>query len=528
MTIRNYQNHLSALETTPILASLCQLQRGIERECLRVDQNGHIAQTPHPIALGSPLTHPSITTDFSEALMELITPVTTQIDELLRTLNHIHVYIYQHLGDEILWAASMPCILPNDELIPLANYGHSNIAQQKTIYRRGLGHRYGRLMQTIAGIHYNFSLPDQFWQHYQSICGDQGNLQDFITRSYFHLIRNFRRYSWLLLYLFGASPVVCKSFLQGREHRLLSFDQGSLFGPDATALRMGQLGYQSHVQSQLNISYNCLGQYLHGLTDAIQTPHWQYEKIGIKRDGEYQQLSGNILQIENEFYSTIRPKRATPSGEKPANVLKAKGVEYIEIRLLDINPYLPLGIDKSQIQFLDTFLLYCLFKDSPFENETDLKDIKENQSLMVEQGRSRNLELWQHGERRHFTQWATEIFAELSPIAKLLDQAQNQTNQHQTDQHQTVVRQNQSLLDHPHATPSGRILAQMGNTEVPFFRFAMNQSLAHRSYFRNQELNQEQIKYYDFLVSQSLEKQKEIEQADSLDFDTFLQQYFDQ
>jgi len=191
------------------------IQRGFERECLRVDRSGQLARTPHPAALGSKLTHPWITTDYAEALLEFITPPSTDSAYPLAFLADIHHFCAQQLAGEYLWAGSMPCKIGADADIAIADYGRSNAARFKMVYREGLGLRYGRAMQTIAGAHYNWSLPDAFWPQLRDCCGGSGTLQDFVNQRYFGLIRNFMRYGWLVPYLFGASPAVCQSFMQG-------------------------------------------------------------------------------------------------------------------------------------------------------------------------------------------------------------------------------------------------------------------------------------------------------------------------
>jgi glutamate--cysteine ligase len=200
--------------------------RGIEKESLRVTSDGTLAQTPHPPALGAALTHDRITTDYSESLLEFITPVSRDIDGTLNTLEDIHSFVYRHLDRELLWSSSMPCIVAGDAGIPVARYGSSNVGRMKTVYRNGLGHRYGRLMQAIAGVHYNFSMPEAYWQAAHGSEGSDLSLQDYITSRYLDLIRNFHRWSWLLIYLFGASPAVCASFMRGRgQHPLQPFDE---------------------------------------------------------------------------------------------------------------------------------------------------------------------------------------------------------------------------------------------------------------------------------------------------------------
>ena len=224
---------------------LLGIRRGIEKESLRTKRSGSLARTPHPAVLGSALMHPHITTDYSESQLELITGVHAGVQDCLDELTQIHQYTLRALecSEETLWVGSMPCGLPPDENIPICSYGSSNIGRAKSVYRMGLGHRYGRRMQTISGIHYNWSLP--------GLSNDE----------HFALIRNFRRHAFVLLTLFGASPAVCSSFVAGREHKLLPLTEHTLHQPHATSLRMGPLGYQSNAQASLAVSYNSLDSY---------------------------------------------------------------------------------------------------------------------------------------------------------------------------------------------------------------------------------------------------------------------------
>jgi glutamate--cysteine ligase len=363
---------LDRLKQTSGSHCLSAISHGLEKESLRVDPNGHIAMTPHPAGLGSALTHPQITTDFSEALMEFITPVRQDVDATIAHLSDIHTFIYSQLPrEELLWTSSMPCIIAKDEDIPLAQYGSSNSGKLKTLYRKGLGYRYGRTMQTISGIHFNFSLPDAFWPLYHELLGSTQTIPEFRTDQYFGLIRNFRRYSWLLVYLFGASPALCSSFVRNRpNHGLENYDdKGTLYLPYGTSLRMGDLGYTSKAQAGLYISYNSLQQYADGLLQAIKTPYPPYGNFATA-DGSPAQINSNVLQIENEFYSTIRPKRITPPGKRPVHILRTEGVQYIEVRCIDLNPFMAVGIDAETMHFLNAFLLYCLLRESPPSRST--------------------------------------------------------------------------------------------------------------------------------------------------------------
>lgn len=501
---------------------LKHLQRGIEKESLRVSSAGKLAQTPHPYGLGSALTHPYVTTDFSESLLELITPVSTSIDETLETLDTVHRDVYQHLASEEMWGASMPCVMAGNDSIPIAQYGSSNVATMKTVYRNGLGNRYGRVMQTIAGIHYNFSLPQELWVALQQQDYNKQTLQDYITDSYFKLIRNFRRYSWLLIYLYGASPAVCKSFLNGREHKLQEFDQDTVFLPYATALRMGDLGYQSSAQENLKICYNSIDNYIDTLRDAITNQHPDYEKVGMIKNGEYQQLSTALLQIENEFYSPIRPKRVTASAQTPLGALRDQGVEYIEVRCIDVNPYLPMGIDADQIKFIDCFLLYCLFERSPDCDDAERARINHNLKAVVNQGRQPRLTLQDRHSNPTLVDWGNQLLDGTEKIAALLDQA------HGGDNYQRVCRQQRQKLSDPSFTPSAQILADMREQKLSFFQHALALSKQHGDHFRQRPLSTEQKLHFQQLAEQSLRDQTDIEQADTISFDQYLDNYYQQ
>ena len=493
------------------------VRRGIEKESLRVTPEGYISSISHPLALGSTLTNPYITTDFSEALLEFITPAYGDLNECLQVLEDIHRFTVQNLEeDEMLWVASMPCPMGETEEIPIAQYGSSNIGQLKTLYRNGLSHRYGSLMQSIAGLHYNFSMPESFWQPYQKMCDHEGSLQDFRTEKYLHLIRNFHRYSWLLIYLFGASPAACKCFVRDREHSLQTLDEHTLYLPDATCLRMGNLGYKSEAQKSLFVCYNDLPAYVDCLDQAMRTPYPEYEVLGEKSNGEHLQINTNLLQLENEFYSTIRPKRNVKDNQRPLQALTESGIEYIEVRALDLNPYLPLGIDAEQIRFLDTFLLHCLLSESPDCNEKEFFEVASNIALVVERGREPELELTLEGASMPMREWANSFLEDLTHSASMLDHI------HAGDDYRSSLDAQSAKIADSELTPSGRILKDMKEGNLSFFEFSMQQSRAHRDYFQNNELSEEIESMMRDTASSSLLKQKELEAQDSVDFDQFL------
>lgn len=518
-------HRIDALNTAQGRRILTEIGRGIEKESLRITPDGKLAQTAHPAALGSALTHSSITTDYSEALMEFITPVSQSIDASLRTLEEVHTYVYQHLGDDILWSASMPCIMTGDDGIPVAQYGSSNVANMKTVYRYGLGHRYGRLMQTIAGIHYNFSMPQEFWQQAWQQSGGEGSLEDYTTTRYLGLIRNFQRYSWLLVYLFGASPAVCASFLKGAtDHNLIPFEEDarSLYLPYGTALRMGDLGYNSDAQKDLNICYNSLDNYIQTLSNAILQPHPDYAAIPSGDNGNYQQLSDSLLQIENEFYGPIRPKRVARSGETPLGALRRGGIEYIEVRCIDVNPFTAVGLDAQQIRFVDTFLLFCLLEDSPPCTDAEQAIIDHNFKTIVNRGREPELTLQDHSGERLFSELSDCLLEAMEPIARLMDEA------FENDDYQAALEEQKSKVGDPELTPSARMLREMRESELPFFRLEMEYSKRWAEHFRQITLTPEVEKKLNDETRRSIEARQKIEQSDSIDFKQYLADFYAQ
>ncbi len=518
--LAHIQSTLAVLGQPAGLGALANLRHGVEKESLRIDPEGRLALTPHPPGLGAALTHDCITTDFSESLMEFITPVAGDPFATVRTLEDIHTFIYSQLPrEELLWTSSMPCVLPDSNQIPLARYGSSNIATLKTLYRRGLGFRYGRTMQTIAGIHFNFSLPDSLWRLLQTQEGNDEPLETFRTARYFALIRNFRRCSWLLLYLFGASPALCRSFVRHTpNHGLEPWDEASLYLPYATSLRMGDLGYTSKAQAGLGISYNSVGEYTDGLLRAIQTPYEPYLAFSTD-DGSPAQVNPNILQMEAEFYSTIRPKRIPAKGERPVTALRKHGVEYIEVRCLDLNPFLAVGIDEETMHFLSGFLLYCALQPSPPSHGGEQAEIDMNHKAVVRRGREPGLMLLRQGEALTLQGWAQEILDGVAAIAELLDKATGKPL------HSAATALQRAKVSDSSLTPSARVLERMRELKTSYFRFAMNQSLANSDFFRARQLPPE--RQQDFLQrsARSIEQQRAIEQADTVDFTSFLQQF---
>jgi glutamate--cysteine ligase len=495
-------------------------RKGVEKESLRVRPDGSLAQTPHPALLGSALTNEHITTDYSEALLELVTPAFTQSWELLQYLLDLHEFVYRHLGDELLWATSMPCAIERDADIPLAQYGRSHVGRMKTVYRNGLGLRYGRMMQAISGVHFNYSFPVRFWEAWAAARGAAAHGTPFVSACYFDLLRNYRRYGWLVLYLFGVSPVVCKSFLRGRDPELADFGAGTAFEPYATSLRMSDVGYRNRNQAGLAVSVNSLEEYIHDLTRAITTAHPPYEALGVEVNGEYRQLNANILQIENEYYSFIRPKRVARSGERPTKALRRAGVEYVEVRALDVSAFDPVGVNQNKLRFLEAFLALCLMKDSEPIASAEQGVLDQNHLTVARRGREPGVTLLRDGRSVALHEWARELLDGMAGICEVLDRGDPGRPYSQALATQSAKIEDVTL------TPSARLMNELSAGES-FFDLALRMSAMHKAYFLDlYPPNEERLREFSEEAKESLAAQQAIEAADRGTFAEYLARYF--
>lgn len=496
---------------------LGMLNHGLEKEALRIDQYGYLSKKPHPRALGAALTHPTITTDFSEAQLELVTGVHNSIEGCMQEMEEIHRFVYEELEDELLWPSSMPCMLRGEKSIPLANYGTSHLGRFKQIYRQGLALRYGKYMQTISGMHYNFSIPSILWEHYADMC-DVPDSGEFRNQSYLALIRNVRRYTWLLVYLFGTSPAVCGSFLAGRAHNLQPFDGESYYLPHATSLRMGPLGYQSTAQARHYISYNSLGDYTASMIPLLTVPDREYLKLGMRSaSGEYQQLALSLLQTEAESYTPIRPKPQAKSDLRPILALDRHGIEYVEVRCLDLNPFYPTGIDRSTLYFLDTFLLFAWLVDSPKDTKLTWTESQRNQTVVVEQGRDLKVRVNVDGRYQSLSEQGLNVIDLVTQVAEILDEVVDGSK------HRDAVELQREKLLNASRTPSALVLQQMVDWDKSYYRTIETLSRQHRTDLLSQELTSARRSYFVRLATQSVQEQHQLELAVDGTFDQYLQ-----
>jgi glutamate--cysteine ligase len=517
---RQYERRLAGLINSREQRLLCEGPRGVERESLRVYPDGHIAQTEHPIGLGSALTNPHVTTDYAEALTELVTPTFHTNAALLQYLMDLHQFVYSQIGDELLWATSMPCALRGEADVPIARFGSSHQGRVKSIYRHGLLIRYGGIMQAISGVHFNYSLPAQFWPLYAQVCQSRDEGQGFISAGYFDMLRNYRRYGWIVSYLFGASPALCSTFLKGRtDHGLEPWGNDSFIGPHATSLRMSDIGYRNRGQHEVPVSVNHIDEYLRDLRRAVTTPHPAFQRLGVKVDGEYRQLSGNLLQIENEYYSYVRPKRALRANERTIHALARAGVEYVEVRALDNSAFDPVGVNLRKLYFVEAFVQLLLLKSSPPIDATEEASIDSNHLLVARHGRQPGLTLVRDGRNVSMIGWAGELLDSMTGICELLDAG------HPDRPYSATLKEQQAKLQDVEQTPSARLLRELHAHGEGFSKLALRYSLDHRRSIEAHPTNAGRRREFEEEAQESLEAKRSLEASQRGSFDEYLAHY---
>jgi glutamate--cysteine ligase len=315
---------------------------------------------------------------------------------------------------------------------------------------------------------------------------------------------------------------LCKSFGGESELHIKSLSADTTYEPFGTSLRMSDLGYSNQNQARINISLNSLDEYIRDLAAATRRPEPAYEKFGVKVGGEYQQLNANQLQIENEYYSSVRPKRVARSGERPTAALHRGGIEYVEIRSIDINTFDPVGINQNTMRFVEAFLIYCLLEDSPPLDSDSLAEVARNQTQTAKQGRDPEFRLIRDGDEVSLANWANEILGKVSDVAELIDRDSG------TDSYLKSVHLMRAMVDEPETTPSARLLREIRDADCSFFELALNFGQSHRDYLASIEPLHEQVtERFSREVADSIQRQIDIESTDDISLDEYLSNYFD-
>jgi glutamate--cysteine ligase len=478
---------------------------GLERETIRVGNEGKISLTPHPEKLGAAYTHPLIKTDFSESQVEYATKPSIQTKIVLKNLADLHSFTYKAIDKENLWPFSMPPQLPDlEDEIPLAVYGNTPDAEKKTIYRRGLGHRYGRKMQTISGVHVNISFSKPLMEWVSKNRYGVKLTRDIQSEIYLDTIRNFNRYSFLILYFFGASPAMHKSFTK-KNPLLQEYNNDTYFGQYATTLRLSELGYTSQVQKNIFISTNSIQEYIESLCYAINTQYTPYTKFNDISKKEKHQLNDHYLQLENEYYALIRPKQIPKNDERPIDSLNKRGIRYLEVRCIDVDPFSPIGVSEEAILFTQIYLMYCLLEDSPKTSQEEKINWDRNQFDVCWNGRNLKTEYTVFDQQKTIIDFGNSILDKLQGIAEFWDR--NSKSVKYTE----VIKNQRFKLEHPEVTPSGSILKIFERDKVGFLELGNSIAKKYKAYFLQRGMEEKVETILNEMRDQSLNDLIQIE-----------------
>lgn len=456
---------------------------GLEREGQRITSSGDLALTDHPAVFGNKLTNPQITTDFAESQLELITPALPTIEDTYESLLAITREAEAGIETELLWPLSMPPRLPEEEQIPIARFDDSPEGRERSVYRQGLALRYGKKMQMISGVHYNYSFSEELLELLRTWLGQGETEREFRDNLYFGVARNFLRYRWLPIYLFGASPVIDISYQPVIRQELKLVEDCcpecrnlvDHYQRYATSLRVSRFGYSDAIQRQYPVSYNSLAEYVGDIRRLLSIHNREYARLGLVRDGQPIQLNANVLQKESEFYAAIRLKRAAGKGRSQLDALEDQGVQYLEVRTLDLNPYEKAGISLDQLYFLQVFLAFCLFEESKPMGRGELQNANQNHHLAALLGRRPRLMLHRSGFFPVALRvWASELFKKLAIVASLMDRGGD-------GKYRRVVEAEYRKVLDLSLLPAARILQEMAEYGESHAEFGLDLAGRHRN-----------------------------------------------
>lgn len=333
---------------------------GIEKESLRVNENGELALTNHPKFFGDKIKNPYITVDFSESQIEMITPTESSVEKAYDFLRNIHEIVATNLKDEYLWSQSVPPILPSEELIPLGKFPQNKELEK---YREKLALKYGRKKQLLSGIHFNFSFDDEFLKELYELSKEKTSFKEFKNNIYLKISRNYFKYGWMIIYLLGASPVIHETYLQKCIDKMKKFTEDTYYFEDLVSFRNGSCGYRN--EKDFFVNYESVDKYVESLERLIEK---------------------ESISSAKEYYSPIRLKTKNP--KEILLELKNNGIEYLEFRSIDLNPFSEIGIEKADLEFLHLFILFLFLKDDePFEEKDYFRYLK-NQEILANKGNS--------------------------------------------------------------------------------------------------------------------------------------------
>ncbi|MCK5834731.1 MAG: bifunctional glutamate--cysteine ligase GshA/glutathione synthetase GshB [Lentisphaeria bacterium] len=367
---------------------------GLEKENVRVDLEGHLSSKPHPASFGDKLNNPYITTDFSESQVEVITPSVDTLEEAHDFLKALHNIVALELEDEYLWPLSSPPSLPPEDEIKASSFGDSESGQKANAYRDYLTEKYGKTRQLLSGIHYNFSFKETFLQELFKI-SELDDYTLFKDSVYLKLSRNFFKHRWILIYLFGASPGVHESFTPCCLDELDEVADKSFSYCCGNSFRNGPCGYKN--MDVFNVSYDTRADYVKGIRSLM--------------------ADGTLIN-EKEYYSPIRLK--AKDNVNLLDSIEKDGIEYVEIRLLDLNPLDETGLSLEQLQFVHLFVLYCLFDLTNTITPQEMVDGDKNHERIAQLGRKHNVTLATANGEKLLKDQGLEIITDIRTVISKL------------------------------------------------------------------------------------------------------------
>ncbi len=554
-SLEQFKGFASAGNVERGAASLLDGSRiGLEKENLRVQADGVIAQSDHPAGLGSALCNPYITTDYSEALLELVTPALQSTHDALDFLHQTQRLVQRNLAkNEFVWNTSMPCLLGGSDNIRVGCYGDSYPGRMKSVYRRGLGLRYGRSMQTIAGIHFNYSWPETFWQAVAHMIVDapgrfsvelvnlaarainDSSYTRFTSEMYLCATRNVLRRTWLIPLLFGASPAVCRTFMEGKtiSKDFAVHGNDTLYQRYATSLRMGDIGYNysKKAAESISVDYSDLASYTNDLHRLITTEHDSYAELGLLDEaGEHQQLNLNLLQIENEYYSPVRPKQLAERFEPPVVAMRSRGILYLELRCIDVNMLEPAGMSQQQLDFFEIFLLQALLDRSPPIDKHESRINGTNISTVAHRGRDPQANVIFKNRQMSVRDAAAALLSDMQPVAEFLDKHRNTAaaDAAVADRYSSALRSQQEKVANLDQTPSAVILDELLSSGQSFIESARAHSNEAASFYADLPADEDTQASLQQAVDASTPAQRMLEEQSTGSFEDYLDKYFKQ
>ena len=369
---------------------------GLEKEGLRINKKGELSLTPHPKSFGNKLTNPFITTDFSESQVEIVTPTFKSINDVYQCLSFLVDIVNTSIpDDEFIWNQSIPCILPEDDKIPLAYY-EGKKGEESRNYRIKLAKKYGTKKQMISGIHYNFSFKEENIEKLYDKLNPELSYKNFKNEVYLKVVRNYLRYKWLIIYLTGCS-VACHSSFTEECLQLMKLDDnnGGFYSNQGPSFRNSKIGYKN-----------------------LEALFPRYDSINNFVDDVNTYIKKGILSEAKELYTQIRLKPTNPS--EYLDSLKEDGILYLEVRSIDINPFDKCGISKEDMEFVHLFIIYLLLKNESEYNYWQQEGLL-NEELVAESAFNQDTRLLKDGKKIQLSVWASEIIDEISDMNNYLN-----------------------------------------------------------------------------------------------------------